>query len=173
MASTGYQPKTIQMEQPTSSGQTVALTTGCIAQFRTGSKLEQESGSSQIVESGGVVRDQNVALTTAAATLVTGLYLKTSTHVTTLPAPTLGKKVTVVCTKSTKAMKVSSGSTLYMINSTATPYTKVVALTFATTKAARIGHTLAFTGLSTIRWVMETAYPSTIKLSAFSMSSAT
>ena len=174
MGSTGYIPKMISREQPSSTGEIMSFTTGCAAEFRSGSLLDHKSGSTELIRSGGVIRNQNIAKSTAIlASIAEGLTVISTTHVNTLPTPKLGMKREILFTQSTKAMKVSSGSTLIRINSTATPYRKVVSLTFATTKVAKIGHAVDFIGGSTVLWYMKTVNASTIRLTAFTLTSAT
>lgn len=165
-SSTGYPKRAILMEQASSSGQTLTFSSATRADFKSGSTL--------LLESGAVLRNQNIALSTAGSTAISpGLTMIASTHVNKLPLPTLGAIRDVLFARTTKAMKISSGSTLYRINSTATPYRKVLAVTFASTKAAKIGHAVSFRGLSTTMWFMQTVYPSTIRVTTFSLTSST
>ena len=66
--STGYHEPLITKERPSSSGQVMRFSSGCMLVLNNDAKVEMESGSTFVIESGGVLRNENAAEPTKKST---------------------------------------------------------------------------------------------------------
>lgn len=135
--STGYLPRIIRMERPSSSGQTMTVSTGCIIDVKAGAVLK-------------IPLEANSSLDTSMTNFGLSVIESTIANTFTMSAPQVGIRKSIV-SYSTLAQTIRGSSAVGVrFGSTAGKYYSVVITN--TTKTELYGTALELVGESSVQW---------------------